>query len=109
MTEGVEEKADVIRAVLHAVGPIFEVEVHGDTDVGSTTELVGNVGDVLLGRFAELTRKMAQGTFAKEVHGAAAGFTYPVEGAATVDETEYLEAVKVTGIFSPLSYAANGL
>ena len=99
--ESIHHLVNIIRGVLHAVRPVFQVEVHADTQLTGVCHRLADVGDMLAGHLAQLLAAMLQRAFGQQVQGLAATVGNPVYTLMPVDEAEnlyFLEAVNLTGI-----------
>lgn len=95
--------------MLHAVGPVFQIDVYPHAPRDGLVDRSADVAEVLFGRAAELLAAVLERPFGQQVHNAASGVAEPVEGYAAVDEPQRLDAVRIAFGGGPLGDAPHGL
>ena len=107
--QSVEHGIHVVGRVAHAVGPVFEVEVHAHVPIDSGENLGADIRQVLFGRASQLSLAMSAGAFGQQVHHTASGRAQPVERQPAVDEPEGLDTVGIPLGGGPLGDGTHGL
>ena len=105
VAEGIDKLEDIFGRVLDAVRPVLQINVHPDAAPRRLFDHATDVGQMLLGRPAELLGHVLVGAFAEEVHHAAACRLDPVQRDRPVDETEHFELVDVPRTPRPCRHA----
>ena len=112
--ERIDELENIVSVVLHAVGPVFKIDIDGDAERVGVGNLFADVFDVLLRCFVELEHAVTLRAFAEEVDDLASAGVNPVQRNVMVHETQHLHAFKAivagcpgadVGHSTPLSFA----
>ena len=109
VTECVHQLIDIQRRVLHAVRPVFEIEVHGEPFLTGIFHLTDDVVDMFLGGLLQLSHTMAQRAFRQEVDGLRATACHPVDTLSAIHESEDLHTVEFVDLLCVAADHADGL
>ena len=109
VAEGIHELIDIEGRVFHAVRPVFEVEIDGESLLTGIVYLTEDILDMGLGRLLQLFLTMAQRAFRQEVDGLAATTPDPIDTLAAVHETEYFDMFEFVDLLRIAADHADGL
>ena len=107
--ERIHELIDVLGRVLHAARPVFQVQVHADALVVGLAQRGLNVGNMSLGRLAQLLATVPQRALSQQVEGLAAGTLHPLHRLSVVDEAQHLDPVEHSHLVGIAAYHPDGL
>ena len=91
----------IVRAVLHAVRPILQIEVHANAQLLGIADALLDVRHMLLQRLLQLVLAMTLTTLAEQVDVAAFAVVDPVERSRAIHKSEHLHPVKHACLTSP--------
>ena len=86
----IHQLEDIFGRILHAVAPVFQVNIHFHILHICIVHYRQDIFDMLLRRFLQLAGAMLQRPLAQQVDDAAAGGMYPVYRGMSIHETEHL-------------------
>ena len=106
--ERVDQREHIVR-VLHAVGPVFQIDIDGDVLPAGVVHFAEDVGDVLFRRLLQLVFAVSARAFAEQVDDVPAARADPVDGGMVVHEAQHLHAVQQSVFRGPGADVAHGL
>ena len=109
VAEGIHELIDIEGRVLHAVRPVLEVEVDGESLLAGILHLTEDIVDMGLWRLLQLFLTMAQGAFRQEVDGLAATTLDPIDTLSAIHEAEHLDMFELVDLLRITADHADGL
>ena len=104
----IHELIDILGRILHAIRPVFQVEVDAQSFLMCISYLATYVGNMLLGSLVQLCGTMLQRTFGQQVDNFSATVGNPVNALATIHETEHLNALQTPHLLRSLANHGNG-
>ncbi len=101
--QGIDQLVDIVRGVLYAVRPVFEVEIHFQSGLPGLLNRPFDVGDVLLYCLFQLEGAVLLRALAEQVHHPGTAGAYPFDGGSVVEKSQYLYFVDVSSLPGPFA------
>ena len=102
LLQRIDHLIDIVSGVPHAVRPILQIDVDGDSALLRVEHIASNIVDMLLGGLAELVFAVFFGSLGEQVDDSAAALGNPVERRSAVHKTEHFDPIETPFAFGPL-------
>ena len=105
----VHQGKDIVGTVLHAVAPVFEIDIYADALLLSIVNRATDIAGMLFECLVQLAFTMLPAPLAKEVHALAVALHNPVHTLRLIHETEHLHPIELAILTCPTRDALHGL
>ena len=90
---------DIVWRILHAVRPVFQIEIDTQSTLGGIGYLLLNVFNMFFGHLVQLMSAMLQRALCQQVDDPAATVGYPVNTLATIHKAQYFHTLQAPRLF----------
>ena len=105
--QSIHQCKDIVRRMLHAIAPVFQIDVYGNAQFFGIIQRTTDVGHVLLQRFLQLVRTMVFRTLTQQIDVFTPASMNPIQRSVSVYKPQNFHPVEPPGLARPLANATH--